>query len=82
VRSTLEIKETWKRQRDGSYTSTGFIVQEGALQRGTTARELEPTAAYRLGVAIGERSGGETLLGGKIILEWSQLLLGEARRDR
>jgi hypothetical protein len=46
------------------------------------ARELEPTAAYRLGVDIGERSGRETLLGGKILqVEWSPLV-GEARGDK
>jgi hypothetical protein len=31
----LEMKEAWKRQRNGSDASTGFIVQDGALQRGT-----------------------------------------------
>jgi hypothetical protein len=36
------MKEAWKRQRYGSNTNTGFIVQEGALWRGTPARELEP----------------------------------------
>jgi hypothetical protein len=35
----LEMKEAWKRQRDGSNTSTGFIVQAGALWRGTPERE-------------------------------------------
>jgi hypothetical protein len=39
--------------------------------RGTLARELEPTAASRLEVDTGEQSGGETPLGGKILLEGS-----------
>jgi hypothetical protein len=43
----LEMKEAWKRQRDCSNTSTGFIVQTGALWRGTSAKELEPTASHR-----------------------------------
>jgi hypothetical protein len=42
-------------QREGSNASTGSIVWEGALRRGTPARELEPTAAYRLGV---DKGGG------------------------
>jgi hypothetical protein len=48
----LEVKETWKRQRDGSNTSTGFIVQVGALWRGTPPREIEPTATHRLGLVV------------------------------
>jgi hypothetical protein len=48
----LEIKEVWKRQRDGSNTSTGFIVQVRPLWRGTSARELEPIATHRLGLDI------------------------------
>jgi hypothetical protein len=39
----LEMKEAWKRQRNGSTTTTGFIVQAGALWRGIPARELEHT---------------------------------------
>jgi hypothetical protein len=38
------MKEAWKRQRDGSKASKGFIVQEGTLWRGIPAKELEPTA--------------------------------------
>jgi hypothetical protein len=52
---------------------------------GTPARELEPTAAYRRGVDIGEWSGGEiplTPLGGKILQELSQPSIGEARGDK
>jgi hypothetical protein len=74
------MKEAWQRQRDGSNTSTGFIVQEGVLWRGSPARE--PTAAYRLGVDSREQSGGEALLGGKILQEWNQQSLGEAREDK
>jgi hypothetical protein len=77
----LETKEAGKRHKDSSNTSTGFIVQEGALWRGSPARKLEPTGTYRLGVVIGEWSGRETPLGGKILLEWNQPLLGDARRD-
>jgi hypothetical protein len=73
------MKETWKRQRDGSNASTEFIVQEGTLWRGTPARELEPPAVYRLGVDIGEWSGGEGPLDGKIIPKCSQPSRGEAR---
>jgi hypothetical protein len=76
------MKEVWNWQRDGSNTSTGFIVWEGALWRWISARELESTAAYRLGVDIGERSGGETPLGGKILLEWGQPSLGEVRGEK
>jgi hypothetical protein len=47
------MKEAWKRQIDGSSTSIGFIAREGALQRETPARELEPPATYRFGVDIG-----------------------------
>jgi hypothetical protein len=54
----------------GSKASTGFIVREGALQRGTTTRQLEPPATYRLGI-LRELSGGETPLDGKIFPEWS-----------
>jgi hypothetical protein len=50
-----------------------------SLADGSPARELEPPAAYRLGVYIRERSGEETLLGGEILPEWSQPSLGEAR---
>jgi hypothetical protein len=32
VVTTVRMKEEWKRQRDGSNTSTGFIVWDGALQ--------------------------------------------------
>jgi hypothetical protein len=39
----LGRKEAWKRQRASSNASTGFVVEEGALWRGTPARELEPT---------------------------------------
>jgi hypothetical protein len=35
------MKKAWMRQRDNSNTSTEFIVQAGALWRGTPARELE-----------------------------------------
>jgi hypothetical protein len=37
-----------------SNTSTGFIVQAGALWRETPARELEPTAMHRLGLDTGD----------------------------
>jgi hypothetical protein len=47
------MKEAWKRQREGSNASTGFIVWEGPLWRRSPARELEPKAADRLGVDIG-----------------------------
>jgi hypothetical protein len=47
------MKEAWKRQRDGSNTSTGFIVQAGAMLRGTPARELEPMATHKLVLDIG-----------------------------
>jgi hypothetical protein len=76
------MKEARKRQRNCLDTCTGFIVQSRALWRGTPARELEPTAAYRLGIHIGEWPGGETPLGGKILREWSQPSLGEARGDK
>jgi hypothetical protein len=72
----LEMKEARKRQRDSSNTITGFIVQEGALCRGIPARELEPTAIYRLGVdnrAVIWRG----LHSGKIPPKWSQASLGE-----
>jgi hypothetical protein len=49
----LEMKEAWQRHRDSSNTSAGFIVQAGALWRGTPARELEPIATHRLGLDIG-----------------------------
>jgi hypothetical protein len=39
--------------RNGSNTSTGFIVQAGALGRETPARKLEPIAIHRLGLDIG-----------------------------
>jgi hypothetical protein len=61
------MKEAWKSQKDGSNASIGFIIQEGDLRRGSS-RELESTAAYTLGVDIGEQSGRKTPLGGKILL--------------
>jgi hypothetical protein len=54
--------------RDGSNTSTGYIQ---VLWRGVSSQSQDPTAIYRLGVNIGEGSGEEILLGGKIFLEWS-----------
>jgi hypothetical protein len=39
--------------RNGSNTSTGFIVQAGALGRATPAKELEPIDMNRLGLDIG-----------------------------
>jgi hypothetical protein len=57
-RGMAEKERERERGRPGSNASTGFVVQEEALQRGTPARELEPTAAYRLGVDVGEQSGG------------------------
>jgi hypothetical protein len=33
--------------------SIGFIIQEETIKRGYPARELEPTATYRLGLDIG-----------------------------
>jgi hypothetical protein len=47
------MKEAWKRQRDGLNTNTEFIVQPGALWRGTPVKELEPTATHRLELDIG-----------------------------
>jgi hypothetical protein len=38
-------------------TTTGCIVWKGTLRRGTPARELGPSATYRLGVDIEEISG-------------------------
>jgi hypothetical protein len=61
----LKMKEAWKRQKDGSNTSTGFIVQDRALQRGIPARELEPTATYRLGVDTGKCLEGKPCSVGK-----------------
>jgi hypothetical protein len=58
------------RLEDSSNISTGFI-QEETLWRGSPERELEPTAAYRLEVDIGEGSGGEIFLVQKIFLEQS-----------
>jgi hypothetical protein len=75
------MKQTWKRQREASNTSTAFIVWEGVLRKGIPASELEPTVTYRLGVDKGSDLEGN-LLGGKILPEWSQLLLGEARGDK
>jgi hypothetical protein len=46
------MKEAWKRQRDSSNTSIGFIAQAGALWRGTPSRELELIATHRLGLDI------------------------------
>jgi hypothetical protein len=37
------------RQRDSSNTSTRFIMEE-TLRKGSPARELEPTPAYKLGI--------------------------------
>jgi hypothetical protein len=75
------MKEAWKWQRDGSSTSTGFIIWKGPLQKETPVRQIEPTAVYRLGVDTGEKSGRETLLGEKILLKWttSQPSLEETR---
>jgi hypothetical protein len=44
------MKEAGKGQKDSSNASTRFIVREGAMWRGTPARELESPATYRLGV--------------------------------
>jgi hypothetical protein len=63
---SVRMKEAWNSQKDGSNTCTGSIIWGGTLLRGSPTRELVPTTAYRLGVDIGERSGGEILLGGKI----------------
>jgi hypothetical protein len=49
----LEVKEAWKTQRDGSNTSTGFVVHAGALWRGSPERALEPIATHRLGLHMG-----------------------------
>jgi hypothetical protein len=49
----LEMREAWQKERDSPNTSTGFIVQAGALWRGTPARELEPIATHKLGLDIG-----------------------------
>jgi hypothetical protein len=48
----LEMKEAWKRQRDGSNSRAGFIIQERALWRG-----LQQEAAYTLGVDTWEWRG-------------------------
>jgi hypothetical protein len=42
-----------ERERDASNTSTGSVVQSGALWRETLARELQPIAIHRLGLNIG-----------------------------
>jgi hypothetical protein len=53
VRSLLLLKEAQNKwMGDGSNSSTGFIGEE-TLWRGSPARELEPTAAYRLEEDIG-----------------------------
>jgi hypothetical protein len=40
------MKDAWKKQKDCSNTSTGFIVQEGALQMGDTSH-LKTWSRYR-----------------------------------
>jgi hypothetical protein len=42
---------------------------EKSPAEGVTRKEVEPIATYRLGVDIGELSGEEALLNGKILLE-------------
>jgi hypothetical protein len=56
------MKEAQKRLKDSSNTSSGFIIQEEALWRWGIQQSQNPTAAYRLGVDIGEESGREILL--------------------
>jgi hypothetical protein len=74
------IKEAWKKQRvqkpAQSYCLGRSPVEEDL------SKELEPLADYKLGVDIGGQSGRETLLCGKILPEWSQTSLGEARGDK
>jgi hypothetical protein len=55
VRNERRVEEAETRRN----TSTGFIVQEGALCRGSPARDLEPTAAYRLGIDKGRSLEGK-----------------------
>jgi hypothetical protein len=54
VVTTVKMKEEQKRQRDGSNTSTGFIVQDGALWRSgqpkpETHCHLQTWSKYREG---------------------------------
>jgi hypothetical protein len=44
----VRMEEAWNRQKDGTNASTGFIIWEVSLRRGSPERELEPPAAYRL----------------------------------
>jgi hypothetical protein len=73
----LEMKEAGKSQRDGS--NGVYCLGRSPVEK-VPVKELEPTGAYRLGVDIRGQSGGKTPLSGKILLEWGQPLLGEARR--
>jgi hypothetical protein len=50
----------------------GLSFRKELCRGSPPTKELEPLAAYRLVVDTGEWSGGDTLVGGKIILEWSQ----------
>jgi hypothetical protein len=43
----------------------GFINSEGALWRGVSRESQKPTAAYRLGIDVGEASKWEILLTGR-----------------
>jgi hypothetical protein len=54
--------------------------QHRAYCLGRSPVEGDPsTRTYRLGVVIGEQCGGETPLGRKVLAEWCQTSLGEAR---
>jgi hypothetical protein len=59
----LEMEEAWKRQRNGSNDSTGFIVWEVTLQRGTPEREppscLQTWSRYSGAVLRGNCAGWE-----------------------
>jgi hypothetical protein len=57
--ANIRMKEAWKKQRDGSNTSTGFIVQEGALPRWVSSQSQKPTAAYRHEVDIARIMDGK-----------------------
>jgi hypothetical protein len=55
----LEMKEAWKRKNYYSNVSTGFIVQEGALRKGTPEKQLELPATYLLGIDTGSGLKGK-----------------------
>jgi hypothetical protein len=77
----VRVKEAQKRQRNCSNTKHRIYFGRSPW-RGSPARELEFTAAFRLGIDIGEWSREEILLGWKILPEWSQPAIGEDRGDK